>query len=208
MNQPIVQTFKRYEKKYRLTTAQRAEFIRRVQPFMRPDDYGTYTIGSLYLDTPDFRLIRASLEKPVYKEKLRLRSYGRASGGGHGVLGAEEKVQGRGVQAPDGDAAGTGRRLSAGRDAPCKNGSDFPGNRLYHAAAGAGAPGVSGLRPHSLRRAAERPAAHHVRHLYSLADGSARPVRGGRGAAAARPGRRFNGKSKFPTPCRCGWSAR
>ena len=76
MNQPIVQTFKRYEKKYRLTTAQRAEFIRRVQPFMRPDDYGTYTIGSLYLDTPDFRLIRASLEKPVYKEKLRLRSYG------------------------------------------------------------------------------------------------------------------------------------
>ena len=40
MNQPIVQTFKRYEKKYRLTTAQRAEFIRRVQPFMRPDDYG------------------------------------------------------------------------------------------------------------------------------------------------------------------------
>ena len=58
MNQPIVQTFKRYEKKYRLTTAQRAEFIRRVQPFMRPDDYGTYTIGSLYLDTPDFRLIR------------------------------------------------------------------------------------------------------------------------------------------------------
>ena len=62
MNQPIVQTFKRYEKKYRLTTAQRAEFIRRVQPFMRPDDYGTYTIGSLYLDTPDFRLIRASLE--------------------------------------------------------------------------------------------------------------------------------------------------
>ena len=76
MNQPIVQTFKRYEKKYRLTTAQRAEFIRRVQPFMRPDDYGTYTIGSLYLDTPDFRLIRASLEKPVYKEKLRVRAYG------------------------------------------------------------------------------------------------------------------------------------
>lgn len=48
---------------------------------MRPDIYGESTVCSVYYDTPDFRLIRASLEKPVYKEKLRLRSYGLAQSG-------------------------------------------------------------------------------------------------------------------------------
>ena len=40
------------------------------------DEYGLDTICSLYYDTPDHQLIRRSLEKPVYKEKLQLRSYG------------------------------------------------------------------------------------------------------------------------------------
>ena len=121
MNQPIVQTFKRYEKKYRLTTAQRAEFIRRVQPFMRPDDYGTYTIGSLYLDTPDFRLIRASLEKPAYKEKLRLRSYGVTEPGGEVFLELKKKYKGivykRRITPPE-DAAG---EFIAGRAPLCEH---------------------------------------------------------------------------------------
>lgn len=43
------------------------------------DEYGMYPICSIYFDTDDYRLIRASLEKPVYKEKLRLRSYGAPS---------------------------------------------------------------------------------------------------------------------------------
>ena len=46
---------------------------------MIPDEHGESTICNIYYDTPDFRLIRRSLEKPVYKEKLRLRSYGTAS---------------------------------------------------------------------------------------------------------------------------------
>ena len=45
---------------------------------MQPDEYSHSSIRNLYLDTPDFRLIRRSLERPVYKEKLRIRSYGRA----------------------------------------------------------------------------------------------------------------------------------
>jgi len=40
------------------------------------NQFGRSTICNIYFDTPDCRLIRASLEKPVYKEKLRLRSYG------------------------------------------------------------------------------------------------------------------------------------
>ena len=43
---------------------------------MELDEYGKSTICSLYFDTPDFRLIRTSMQKPVYKEKLRLRTYG------------------------------------------------------------------------------------------------------------------------------------
>lgn len=45
---------------------------------MVPDEYSHSSIRNLYLDTPDFRLIRRSLERPVYKEKLRIRSYGPA----------------------------------------------------------------------------------------------------------------------------------
>lgn len=43
---------------------------------MTEDKYGLHTICSIYFDTDDDRLIRNSLEKPIYKEKLRLRSYG------------------------------------------------------------------------------------------------------------------------------------
>ena len=68
--------FKRYEKKYWLTAAQQDALLTAMRPYMIPDRYGRYTICNLYYDTPDYRLIRASLEKPVYKEKLRVRSYG------------------------------------------------------------------------------------------------------------------------------------
>ncbi len=76
MQATILQTFQRVERKYWISPAQRAALLARLQPYIRPDVHPRYTIGSLYLDTADFRLIRASLDKPVYKEKLRLRSYG------------------------------------------------------------------------------------------------------------------------------------
>ena len=68
--------FQRYEKKYWLTRAQQRVLLDAMQPNMEVDRYGEYTICNIYYDTPDYRLIRASLEKPVYKEKLRVRSYG------------------------------------------------------------------------------------------------------------------------------------
>ena len=46
---------------------------------MKGDEYGRSTICNLYYDTPDYLLIRRSIEKPVYKEKLRIRSYSKAS---------------------------------------------------------------------------------------------------------------------------------
>lgn len=68
--------FKRYELKYRLRGSQYADFLEAVSSLMTADCYGRTTICNIYFDTPDFRLIRASLEKPIYKEKLRLRTYG------------------------------------------------------------------------------------------------------------------------------------
>ena len=67
--------FQRYEKKYLLDREQYTALRDQLSGRMREDRYGRYTICNIYYDTPDYQLIRASLEKPVYKEKLRLRSY-------------------------------------------------------------------------------------------------------------------------------------
>lgn len=69
--------FCRKEKKY-LLTAEQYRHLRDgvIAHGMRPDEFGLHTIASLYYDTPDYELIRHSLEKPIYKEKLRLRVYG------------------------------------------------------------------------------------------------------------------------------------
>ena len=76
MSQPIQNCFERYEKKYFLTPAGQKALLQIIAPYIKMYFYGKYTICNLYYDTPDWRLIRASLEKPVYKEKLRVRSYG------------------------------------------------------------------------------------------------------------------------------------
>jgi hypothetical protein len=71
--------FQRYELKYLLSKEQRMAVEQALDGRMCADIHGHNTIFSLYLDTPDYRLIRRSIEKPLYKEKLRLRSYGTAA---------------------------------------------------------------------------------------------------------------------------------
>ena len=74
-----ITVMKRYELKYLLTAAQ-TDFLReRLRGHMEVDQYGKSSIASLYYDTPTYRLIRASVEKPEFKEKIRLRSYGLAT---------------------------------------------------------------------------------------------------------------------------------
>ena len=68
--------FNRYEKKYLMPEAVYLELRERLQGEMQVDSYGLHTICNIYYDTPGQDLIRRSIEKPVYKEKLRLRSYG------------------------------------------------------------------------------------------------------------------------------------
>lgn len=76
---PFQAVFKRYELKYMLTQEQKDRVIATITPYMRLDKYGRTTIRNLYYDTDTFLLIRRSVEKPVYKEKLRIRSYNKVT---------------------------------------------------------------------------------------------------------------------------------
>lgn len=71
--------FKRYEIKYMMTKQQKEQLLKVMAPYMALDQYGRTTICNLYFDTDSYRLIRRSIEKPAYKEKLRVRSYGTAT---------------------------------------------------------------------------------------------------------------------------------
>lgn len=71
--------FKRYELKYMLTLEQKERILEVMSSHMEPDTYGRSTIRNLYFDTDNYRLIRRSIEKPAYKEKLRIRSYSQAT---------------------------------------------------------------------------------------------------------------------------------
>lgn len=86
--------FERYEKKYRLSEATYLQLTERLGEYMQADQYGKHTICSLYFDTRDYLLIRRSIEKPIYKEKLRLRSYGIPTPDTSVYLELKKKLQG------------------------------------------------------------------------------------------------------------------
>lgn len=71
--------FKRYELKYLLTEKQKEKVLQAMEPYMVLDQYGRTTIRNIYFDTDNYRMIRHSIEKPAYKEKLRIRSYEQAA---------------------------------------------------------------------------------------------------------------------------------
>ena len=74
--------FKRYEIKYILTLEQKQKILDAMQDYMELDKYGRTSIRNVYFDTESYRLIRRSIDKPDYKEKLRIRSYGKAEDDG------------------------------------------------------------------------------------------------------------------------------
>jgi hypothetical protein len=77
--QTIQNTFMRYEIKYQVSSEQRRVLTKAIEQYMNPDEFGKSTICNVYYDTPDMRMVRHSIGQPVYKEKLRMRSYGRTS---------------------------------------------------------------------------------------------------------------------------------
>ena len=75
-----IEVFNRFEHKYILDKETYKKLIPVIEEHMELDSHNpegkTYTIANIYYDTQDDYLIRRSLEKPAYKEKLRLRAYG------------------------------------------------------------------------------------------------------------------------------------
>lgn len=82
------EVFNRYECKYIISDKVCRSIKPQLEEYMEVDEHSRngdfYTICNIYYDTPDHAMIRKSLDKPVYKEKLRLRSYG--------VVGPKDKV--------------------------------------------------------------------------------------------------------------------
>lgn len=87
-------TFKRREMKFLLNREQYEEIVKRLAPYMTEDDFGQHTILNIYMDNCNDDLIRSSLGKPVYKEKLRLRAYNKAEDDSEAFLEIKKKLNG------------------------------------------------------------------------------------------------------------------
>jgi len=90
----LKKVFERKETKYLLTNSQFTDFLKDLEKRMTIDEFGLHTIQSLYYDTNDDYFIKRSIEKPRYKEKFRVRSYGQASSEKLVFLEMKKKVNG------------------------------------------------------------------------------------------------------------------
>ena len=93
-----IEVFNRQEIKYLLSDDDKNALLEIIGTYMDSDPYNKdgkpYTICNLYLDTSSDELIIKSLEKPVYKEKIRLRSYGTAAATDTVYLESKKKFDG------------------------------------------------------------------------------------------------------------------
>lgn len=72
----VISTFERKEVKFFLTPQQREALTPALLEHLAVDEYGQHTISNLFFDTDTYEITRTSIEKPIYKEKLRVRAYG------------------------------------------------------------------------------------------------------------------------------------
>ena len=94
MEKTVQYSFKRYEEKYLLTKKQQEAILDGMKKYMQPDIYGETTNCNIYYDTDNWELIRKSIEKPMYKEKLRVRSYGIPKTGDNVFIEIKKKYDG------------------------------------------------------------------------------------------------------------------
>lgn len=87
-------TFKRREMKFLLNEEQFSLISEKIKPFMTADEFGVNTVLNIYLDNQNNDVIRTSLGKPAYKEKLRLRAYGTVSDSSEAFLEIKKKFKG------------------------------------------------------------------------------------------------------------------
>ncbi len=90
----VQKVFNRYEKKYLLDPQTYAAFKAELDGYMTEDKYGVHNIRNVYFDTEDYELIRKSIDKPVYKEKFRIRCYGQPTAESECFLEIKKKYKG------------------------------------------------------------------------------------------------------------------
>ncbi len=90
----IQTVFKRHEVKFIITEEQCRALMLLFGDRMKGDEYGKSIIRNIYFDTPSHLLIRNSLDKPLYKEKMRLRGYGNIKEDSHVFLEVKKKFKG------------------------------------------------------------------------------------------------------------------
>lgn len=89
-----METFRRFEKKYLIDKYQQKLLLDKIAPFILPDIYQNYSLMSIYFDNKQNSLIRRSIEKPFYKEKLRIRTYSPPSSDDEVYVEIKKKLDG------------------------------------------------------------------------------------------------------------------
>ncbi|MBB6633527.1 polyphosphate polymerase domain-containing protein [Cohnella thailandensis] len=92
-----IEVFNRHENKYLMNREKYLTFYNALLEYMEKDEYNKnefYSISNLYFDTEHDTMIRTSLMKPKYKEKLRLRAYGVPNEDSKVYLEIKKKVNG------------------------------------------------------------------------------------------------------------------
>ena len=125
-----IANFERFEKKYIMNTEQMQLLRPVLDSFMQPDLYPTSTNCSIYMDTKDHLLIRRSISKPDYKEKLRLRSYGTPGREDTVFLEIKKKTGGIVYKRRISPDSLRGNGLSVSWHSALQPGADYEGNRL------------------------------------------------------------------------------
>lgn len=87
-------TFKRREMKFLLDKEQYTMLMEHISVHLKSEAFGAYNVRNIYLDNRNCDLIRSSLGKPIYKEKLRLRSYGETMDNSEAFLEIKKKFRG------------------------------------------------------------------------------------------------------------------
>lgn len=89
--------FNRYEQKFLIPIDQIDHIKEQIGPYVTQDDNASlshYTICNIYYDTTNDEIIKRSVSKPMFKEKLRLRCYGEPKQGDIMFLEIKKKLNG------------------------------------------------------------------------------------------------------------------
>ena len=124
------EVFARIEKKFLLRPEQYKALRAVFDEKMAQDAYGRHTILNIYLDTPDYELTRESIEKPIYKEKVRLRAYGMPKEDDKVFLEIKKKYKGVVYKRRADDAPSGAGIFKRGREAAAGL-PDSAGDRLH-----------------------------------------------------------------------------